>query len=84
MPHALRRSSALLTLLLVLFFSHSAHAYSWMIRRGYTACNTCHSDPSGSGLLTEYGRAQSDELLRTHYGKASGETSPLAGFETLF
>ena len=80
MPHALRRSSALLTLLVVLFCSHSAHAYSWMIRRGYTACNTCHSDPSGSGLLTEYGRAQSDELLRTHYGKASGETSPLAGF----
>jgi hypothetical protein len=80
MTNTLRRSSALLTLLVVFLFCHSAHAYSWMIRRGYTACNTCHSDPSGSGLLTEYGRAQSDELLRTHYGKASGDTSPLAGF----
>ena len=38
-----------------------------MIRHGYTGCVTCHSDPSGAGLLTPYGRAQSDLLLRTHY-----------------
>lgn len=76
----LRRSLALLALLTVLSYSHSAHAYAWMIRHGYTTCATCHSDPSGAGLLTEYGRAQSDLLLRTHYGASSDETSPAAGF----
>lgn len=40
-----------------------------MIRHGYTACMPCHTDPSGgAGALTEYGRAQSDVLLRMHYG----------------
>jgi hypothetical protein len=40
-----------------------------MIRHGYTGCMPCHTDPSGgAGALTEYGRAQSDVLLRMHYG----------------
>ena len=38
-----------------------------MIRHDYTGCVTCHADPSGGGLLTPYGRAQSDVLLRMHY-----------------
>src|SRR5271154_4073575 len=51
-----------------------APAYPWMIRHGYTGCAPCHTDPSGgAGALTEYGRAQSDLLLRMRYGEAEGE-----------
>lgn len=44
-----------------------ASAYPWMIHHGYTSCAQCHADPSGGGVLTEYGRAQGEILLRTHY-----------------
>src|SRR5580692_2216384 len=60
-----------------------AQAYPWMIRHGYTGCTPCHSDPSGgAGVLTEYGRAQSDLLLRMRYGEGteSGEADRTAGF----
>src|SRR5689334_12181350 len=40
-----------------------AHAHPFMISHGYTQCAACHSDPSGGGLLTEYGRAQGGLLL---------------------
>ena len=70
-------------LLFVLLGSRSAAAYPWMIRHGYTGCAPCHTDPSGgAGVLTEYGRAQSDLLLRMRYGQSteSGEADPTAGF----
>ncbi|MGO9833235.1 MAG: hypothetical protein ACLP1X_03380 [Polyangiaceae bacterium] len=74
----------------VLFFvTSSAHAYPWMIRHGYSGCTPCHTDPSGgAGALTEYGRAQSDLLLRMRYGESSdsGEadrTSQFLGFVPL-
>lgn len=44
-----------------------AHAYPWMIRHGYAQCVQCHIEPSGSGPLTEYGRAMGEILLRTRY-----------------
>jgi hypothetical protein len=53
-------------------WSRDAHAYGWMIRHEYAACTQCHSDPSGGSLLTLYGRAQSEILLRTYYGKGDG------------
>ncbi len=54
---------------LVLLAARPAEAYPWMIRYGYTGCLQCHTDPSGgAGALTGYGRAQSDLLLRMHYG----------------
>src|SRR5262245_40027962 len=52
----------------IALFSTAAHAYPSMIREGYTQCSTCHSDPSGATLLTEYGRAQSEFLLSTRWG----------------
>jgi hypothetical protein len=61
----------------------NAHAYPWMIRHGYTGCMPCHTDPSGgAGALTEYGRAQSDLLLRMRYaqGSETGEADRTAGF----
>jgi hypothetical protein len=68
--------------LVVLLCPRAAHAYPWMIRHDYTGCATCHVDPSGGGVLTEYGAAQSDILLRTRYGASAAdpdETSA-AGF----
>lgn len=53
-----------------------AEAYPWMNRHGYTGCATCHADPSGAGLLTPYGRAQSELLLSTRYTHAEAEDEP--------
>jgi hypothetical protein len=68
--------------LAVLLSSLPAAAYPWMIRHGYTGCTPCHTDPSGgAGVLAEYGRAQSDLLLRMRYGQSSeGEADKTAGF----
>jgi hypothetical protein len=60
---------ALLGLALALW-APPASAYPWMIHHGYTSCAQCHVDPSGGGVITAYGRAQSEILLRTHF---SGE-----------
>ncbi|APR81599.1 Hypothetical protein A7982_06948 [Minicystis rosea] len=75
----------LLTLCLplaVLLFGARASAYPWMIRHDYTVCSTCHVDPSGAGLMTPYGRAQSEVLLRTRYGAPPTNEDPakLGGF----
>jgi hypothetical protein len=51
-----------------------------MIRHDYTGCVNCHADPSGGGLLTEYGRAQGELLLRTQYGAPVEEPGKLADF----
>jgi hypothetical protein len=68
---------AALPLWCVLFTARPAHAYSWMIRHGYSGCPVCHADPSGGETLTAYGRAQSDLLLRTRWdGKNPEEAEP--------
>ncbi len=59
---------ACLLLVCVLLMSRRAEAYPWMIRHQYQGCAQCHTDPSGAGLLTMYGRAQGELLLRTRYG----------------
>ena len=60
-----------------LCWSASASAYPWMNRHGYFGCTTCHAAPSGGELLTRYGRAQSDLLLRMRYGRAGeGDREP--------
>jgi hypothetical protein len=53
-----------------------------MIRHDYAACTMCHADPSGAGIVTPYGRAQSEVLLRTHWGEPNEEEDPakLGGF----
>src|SRR4029077_2509975 len=61
------------------FLARSALAYTWMIRHGYTGCLPCHTDPSGAGPLTPYGRAQGELLMQSRYGDTSEEASPLAG-----
>src|SRR5215472_1180424 len=65
---------------LLMTLSRPAQAYPWIIRHEYSACIPCHADPSGGGLLTEYGRAQSEILLRTPYTKATDDPGKLGDF----
>ncbi len=50
--------------LLLSLMSSAAWAFPWMVKKGYGSCAACHVDPSGSGQLTPYGRAQADVLVR--------------------
>jgi hypothetical protein len=68
--------------LLLAFLPGQAHAYPWMIRHGYTNCAQCHVDPSGGGVLSDYGRGQGEILVRTHYTKM--EESPGKSADFLF
>lgn len=61
---------------LAAFRSAPAQAFPWMIHHGYTTCAQCHVDPSGAGTLTDYGRAQGDILLRTHFGEGEASEEP--------
>lgn len=70
---------ALLAYGFAMLIPDSAHAYSWMIRHHYSDCSVCHVDPSGSGPLTEYGRALGDVVLRTR-SEEDGAVKPTAGF----
>ena len=81
MPVHIRTAFALLALTLVSLWPSRSHAYAWMIRRDYTACAMCHADPSGGALLTPYGRALGETVLRTRYdGKAAEEPGKVADF----
>lgn len=70
---------AALVALACLLVPREAAAYPWMIRHGFTTCNQCHTDPSGGGLLTRYGRDEGDTEMRTRYGDGD-EVSKLSGF----
>lgn len=60
---------------LVLLFAPPALAFPEMVRHGYTHCTACHTTLVGGGLLNEYGRSLSRELLAqpTLGGKAPAE-----------
>lgn len=85
-PHRVRSTAPLLTALLfallTLTLVRDAGAYPWMIRHEYTGCGMCHADPMGGGVLTEYGRAQGELLLRMPYGSGDEEMDPgtISGF----
>ncbi len=53
----------------VLLVARPARAFPWVIREGYTGCNTCHADPSGAGILTQYGRGMEEVVIRMPYKK---------------
>ena len=77
----MRRGPLFAWVALVVVCPRPARAYAWMVRHGYTTCATCHVDPSGSGVLTPYGRAQGEILLQSRYsGKPEEEASPAANF----
>lgn len=65
-----------LLFLVATFATKPAAAYPWMIRHEYSACATCHTDPSGGALLTRYGRAQAALLLSSRLGLPDAEEEP--------
>jgi hypothetical protein len=71
---------AVVATLFLLGSARTANAYPWMIRHEYSGCIPCHADPSGGGLLTVYGRAQGEILLRTQYGKAVDDPGKTGDF----
>ena len=48
-----------------LFQSQQAQAFPEMVRHGYVNCTACHVSPTGGGMLTDYGRELSKELMST-------------------
>jgi hypothetical protein len=77
MVRCLRLDGLLLGVLVVaLLVCGDLRAYPWMSRHEYTGCATCHSDPSGGGLLTPYGRSQGDLLLAMQYSAAAESAEP--------
>jgi len=74
----IRRGVAVLA---VVFFAalaapSQAAAFPWMVKHEYAGCAQCHSDPSGAGVLTAYGRAQAEITVRTPWGKRGDEWEP--------
>lgn len=64
-------------------YAGTANAYPTMIRHDYITCGQCHADPSGGSLLTAYGRAQGEILLRSPWGK-SPDQDPGKAAEFMF
>jgi hypothetical protein len=64
----------------ILSFARSAHAYAWMIRESIVACQECHADPSGGGLLTPFGRLIGESTMRTLYGPHDTGADPYGAF----
>jgi hypothetical protein len=50
-----------------------------MIGHGYSGCASCHLDPSGAGLLNEFGREEAADTLRSHYGSDPPPVEPFFG-----
>ncbi len=73
-----RHALSFLIVLGLWFLPAQALAYPWMIKHEYTSCGTCHADPSGGGLLTTYGRAQSAVLLSSFFPNTDGEPTRFA------
>jgi hypothetical protein len=77
---AARVCVGLFAALCLLLISTEARAYPSMLRHGYSGCATCHLDPSGSGILTPYGRVVGELALRSRYGEDPNEPGPSAEF----
>lgn len=61
-----------------------AAAFPWMVKHGYSTCAQCHADPSGAGVLTAYGRAQGEILLRTPWETRDEEWEPGRAAQAFF
>ncbi len=65
------RSPAFLSALLFFLLSvlpRVAFAFPELVRHNYVNCTACHVSPTGGGVLTQYGRELSNEVLST-WGK---------------
>ena len=53
-----------------------------MIRHGFSGCAQCHLDPSGGGLLNDFGLGAAADSLRSHYGSEPPDAKPFFGLWT--
>lgn len=49
-------------ILQIAFHSGTALAFPELFRLGYHSCSSCHVSPSGSGVLTDYGKSIASEI----------------------
>ncbi|MBC7533669.1 MAG: hypothetical protein H7318_19050 [Oligoflexus sp.] len=56
-----------------LLLPQKAAAFPEMVRKGYPNCVTCHVSPAGGGVLTEYGREISKDVLATWSGEKENQ-----------
>lgn len=68
----------------LLLCSPDAQAYPAMIRHGYTGCGECHTDPSGGGVLTEYGRGVGVLLMSSVWQERAPDWEPGPAKDFLF
>lgn len=69
--------------LITLLSLHAERALGFpeMMRKGYQSCVSCHISPAGGGVLTDYGREISKDVLATW--SREGEQNVLHGAVTL-
>jgi hypothetical protein len=63
----------LLLAFLFVLLPTTSYSYPENIRLGYSSCQSCHVSPTGSGLLTTYGRELTEEKLSTWASKDSSK-----------
>ena len=56
------------------FFPSLGWCFPELVRHGYVNCTSCHISPSGGGVLTQYGRELSKEILSTWGTKSETES----------
>lgn len=56
-----------------LLIGAKTEAFPDLIRHGYVNCTACHISPTGGGVMTDYGRALSRELLSAKGGEREAE-----------
>ncbi len=55
-------------IIVFLFISHLSYSFVENTTKGYPNCMACHISPNGGGILTDYGRGLSSELMSTWKG----------------
>lgn len=74
----MKQTSALILFISIILFNFKALAFVQNVTHGYPSCIACHVSPNGGGLLTDYGRSLSKELMST-WGVSDSFARPFFG-----